>query len=239
MWRATIKKLWLPIAGVLLLASALGAAEEEFASARAGMVAALRRQGIGSERVLKAMAKVPRHRFAPDGYGARAYREAEIPFSRGEVMSSPYVIARMTEVLYERPHARVLEVGTGSGYQTAVLAELSSQVYTVERQRAAEDWAAARLRGLGYRNIKFQLGEEANGWPANAPYDAILITCTVERIPEALVRQLADGGCLVAPAGRGPEQTLDRYKRVGDQLQVEAVLPLRLSASMNQPKRRQ
>jgi protein-L-isoaspartate(D-aspartate) O-methyltransferase len=223
---------------LLLMAGCAGAvyaAERDFAVERAAMVSSLRQRGIRDARVLAAMAKVPRHVFVPQRQRSRAYADTELATAEGEVLSSPHLVALMAESLALRPDMKVLEVGTDSGYQTALLAEMGARVYTVERRSELANLASARLRALGYRNVQFGIGEEAKGWPRHAPYDAILVTGGVDQIPDELLRQLAPEGCLVAPVGHGPEQTLDRMRKVGGRVRIEAMAPIRLSSSLGRP----
>ena len=232
MTRIATKKL-LGVFVALACAGAALAAGLDFDAARKAMVTCLREQGLRHAKVLAAMGKVPRHLFVPEAYKSKSYEEVEIPIAAGEVMASPHLIALMTQTLDPKPNTKVLEIGTGCGYQTAVLAELSSQVYTVEREAGLAQQASERLKSLGYKNVRYGVGEEARGWCAHAPYDAILVTAAADRVPDQLVAQLADGGCLVIAIGRGPEQTLDRMKKVGDKLRVEAVIPIRMSEPSN------
>jgi protein-L-isoaspartate(D-aspartate) O-methyltransferase len=225
------------LAWVLLLgcAGAVYAAERELSAERAAMVSNLRQHGVRDARVLAAMGKVPRHLFVPEAQRSRAYVDTEIPTGAGEVLSSPRLVAVMTEALQLRPEAKVLEIGTNTGYQTALLAEMGARVYTVERRSELANLASARLRALGYRNVQFGIGEEAKGWPKYAPYDAILVTGGVDQIPDALVPQLTPQGCLVVAVGRGPAQTLDRVRRVGDRLRIQGLFPIRMSTSLVPP----
>jgi len=232
MRRLATKRLLILLAALACAGAAL-AAGPDFDAARKAMVTCLRERGLRHAKVLTAMGKVPRHLFVPEAYKSKAYEEVEIPLAAGEVMASPYLIALMTQTLDPKPDTKVLEIGTGSGYQTAVLAELSSQVYTVERDTGLSQQASERLKSLGYKSVRYGVGEEARGWPAHAPFDAILVTAAADRVPDQLVAQLADGGCLVIAIGRGPEQTLDRMKKVGDKLRVEAVIPIRMSEPSN------
>jgi protein-L-isoaspartate(D-aspartate) O-methyltransferase len=168
----------------------------------------LEARGIGDERVLAAMGKVPRHEFVPAAYRAKAYSDQALPIGRGQTISQPYVVALMTQVLELRGDERVLEVGTGSGYQAAVLARLARSVYSIEIDRELAAEAARRLERLGYDNVHVRAGDGFFGWPEAAPFDAILITAATPRLPDRLVDQLAEGGRLVAPVGAGGEQEL-------------------------------
>ncbi len=234
------KRIWVAAAICLGLSGAIAAAEPDYAAARKAMVAILRQQGIRDERVLGAMGTVPRHLFSPHEYRGRAYADTEIPLGGARMMNKPYVVALMTQTLQLKPGARVLEVGTGAGYHTALLAELSGRVVTIDRQKSLADAAAQRVRSLGYKNVRFLVGEESKGWAAGAPYDAILVTSAAESVPTGLLGQLADGGCLVIPIGRRTDRlelTLDRIRRKGDLVRSEAVIPLSMSGSPERPPR--
>lgn len=162
----------------------------------------LRRDGIQDERVLGAIAKVPRHRFIDEALASRAYDNTALPIGFGQTISQPYVVARMTELLLAEARVRtLLEVGTGCGYQTAVLAELVDQVYTIERLQALHQQARIRLRELGYTRVWLLHGDGYKGWPEHAPYDGILVTAATPAVPDALLRQLKPGGRLVLPVG--------------------------------------
>jgi len=155
-------------------------------------------------RVLDALLRVPRERFVPPDLAARAYDNRPLPIGHGQTISQPLVVAVMTHLLRLEPASRVLEVGTGSGYQAAILAELAAEVVTVEVVEALAREAREKLEGLGYRNLRFEIGDGAAGCPAWAPYDAILVTAAAPTIPPALIEQLARGGRLVIPLGRHP-----------------------------------
>jgi len=201
---------------VLLSSSALvalaWAGSLDYAAERAAMVRRLRKQGISNEHVLRAMGKVPRHLFVDDARRAQAYADVDIPLGSGYVMCSPYVVALMAQVLDPKPGTRILEVGTGSGYFSAVLAEITPQVYTVDMR--AEVAAAARTRLRALRSpVLSRTGPACKGWPEAAPFDAIVVTCAAEGAPEPLVAQLQNGGRLVIPIGHGPEQTLNCMRK--------------------------
>jgi protein-L-isoaspartate(D-aspartate) O-methyltransferase len=163
---------------------------------------------ISDERVLAAMGKVPRHEFVPAAYRAKAYTDQPLPIGRGQTISQPYVVALMTQLLKLGDDERVLEIGTGSGYQAAVLAGLAQSVYSIEIDPELAAEAARRLESLGYDNVHIRAGDGFFGWPEAAPFDAILITAATPRVPERLADQLAEGGRLVAPVGAGGEQEL-------------------------------
>jgi protein-L-isoaspartate(D-aspartate) O-methyltransferase len=174
----------------------------------------LRRRGIGDQAVLRAMDEVPREHFVDRGYLDAAYADHALPIACGQTISQPYVVAYMTEQLGVRPHHRVLEIGTGSGYQAAVLSRLAREVVTVERYRTLAEAARARLEGLGYGNVEVVVGDGLAGVPARAPYDRIMITAAAERIPEALTGQLAEGGVMLLPLGPhdGPQSIVKLTK---------------------------
>jgi protein-L-isoaspartate(D-aspartate) O-methyltransferase len=147
------------------------------------------------------MHAVPRERFVPASERARAHIDAPLPIGLGQTISQPSLVARMTEQLALTPHSRVLEVGTGSGYQTAILAEIAAEVFTIERLPELADAAQGRLTELGYRNIRFKAGDGALGWPEAAPFDAIIVTAAALTLPPALPEQLRPGGKLIVPLG--------------------------------------
>ncbi len=161
----------------------------------------IRLRGIGDPAVLRAMATVPRHRFVPAEHRAAAYGDHPLPIGHGQTISQPYIVALMTQMLRLCPGDRVLEIGTGCGYQTAVLAEIVEEVYSVEiiPELAAE--AARRLAELGYGRVHLRQGDGHEGWPEHAPYQGIIVTAAAPEVPPALVEQLADGGRLVIPVG--------------------------------------
>ena len=155
-----------------------------------------------SERVLAAMAKVPRHDFVPANQKAAAYANRPLPIGLGQTISQPFVVALMTDLMEVKPGDRVLEIGTGSGYQAAVLAELAGTVYTIEIVEPLAREAAGRLKQLGYRNVVAKSGDGYQGWPEHAPFDAIMVTAAPREVPQPLIEQLKPGGRLVVPVGR-------------------------------------
>ena len=161
----------------------------------------LRRRGISDQGVLRAMDEVPREHFVEPSYTEAAYADQALPIACGQTISQPYVVAYMTEQLGVRPEHRVLEVGTGSGYQAAVLSRLAREVVTIERYRTLADAARSRLATLGYDNVEVVVGDGLAGAPVRAPFDRIIVTAAAETIPEALVEQLAEGGVMVLPLG--------------------------------------
>ncbi len=170
--------------------------------ARHAMVAGqIRRRGVRDRRVLAALASVPRDAFVPPALRAAAHDDAPLPIGQGQTISQPYMVAVMTAAIAPRRHHRVLEIGTGSGYQAAVLAHIVREVFTVERLATLSATAAERLARLGYRNIAFRVGDGAEGWPDAAPFDGILVTAAAPDIPPALLEQLAPGGRMAVPVG--------------------------------------
>jgi protein-L-isoaspartate(D-aspartate) O-methyltransferase len=188
----------------------------------------LRRRGIGSQAVLRAMDEVPREHFVEAHHADTAYADQALPIACGQTISQPYVVAYMTEQLDVRPTHRVLEVGTGSGYQAAVLSRLARQVVTLERYRTLADSARARLKTLGYDNVEVLLGDGLKGEPLRAPYDRIIVTAAAEEVPPALVEQLAEDGVMILPLGphRGPQELVRLSKSKGG-LKRETLLPVR------------
>jgi protein-L-isoaspartate(D-aspartate) O-methyltransferase len=211
-------------AAALAAGGLLYAAAQDYAAARAAMVSNLREQGVKNTRVLAAMGRVSRHVFVSDSYRGRAYDDVEVPANfYGEVVASPYIIAFVLETLDPKPSGKVLEVGTGAGYETALLAEMGTRVYTVERSKPVADEARRAVQSLGYRTVRFGVGDCTQGWRAYAPYDCIVVTTPVDRVPPPLFAQLEDGGCLVVPVGRGPEQTLNRIRKNGGRIEAEVI----------------
>ena len=181
----------------------------------------IKARGIKDPLVLAAMSRVPRHIFVPPDLVDSAYSDRPLPIGVGQTISQPYMVAVMTEALKLQGGERVLEIGTGSGYQTAVLAEIAGQVVTVERVRGLAEAAGGLLRDLGYTNIEFVTGDGSGGDPARAPYDGILVTAGAPDVPEVLAAQLAPGGRLVSPVGNSLQQTLTRVTRSGDGFTTE------------------
>lgn len=202
-----------------------GAARGEHAAARERMVRdQLERRGIHDGRVLEAMRKVPRHLFVDPSLGWRAYEDSPLPIGEGQTISQPYMVAVMTAALTLQGRERVLEIGTGSGYQTAVLAELAAWVYTIERIPALAEGAQQTLGRLKHDNVSTQIGDGSMGWPEASPFQAIVVTAGAPDVPPPLVEQLEVGGRLVIPVGSPHAQTLRRVtKRDGGVDQEELV----------------
>ena len=180
----------------------------------AKLVLALRKGGVSDPAVLNAIEKTPRDLFVPDLFQERSWEDSALPIACGQTISQPLIVGLMTQALTLDSRSRVLEIGTGSGYQTAVLSPLSRLVYTVERYRTLLGEAEKRLKSLKLMNIITRFGDGGAGWPEQAPFDRILVTAAMENEPLKLLKQLKPNGVLVAPIGRGPVQTLKRY--VGD-----------------------
>lgn len=176
----------------------------------------LRARGIRDERVLDAMARVPRHEFVPPEYRDEAYEDHPLPIGEGQTISQPFVVAAMLEALALRPEDLVLEVGTGSGYETAVLAELVRTVHSIERIASLAERAREVLARLGYSNIIVVHGDGSQGLPEAAPFDAIVVSAAAPHVPESLMDQLRDGGRLVIPVGSGFAQELQLVRKIGD-----------------------
>jgi protein-L-isoaspartate(D-aspartate) O-methyltransferase len=189
----------------------------DFAIPRERMVAdQLVRRGIRDSRVLGAMGKVPRHRFVDEALSTRAYGDYPLPIGERQTISQPYMVALMTEALELSGYERVLEVGTGSGYQTAILAELCSKVYSVERIKSLADRAIRTLDALGYYNVLVRIGDGSLGWPEEAPFDAVLVAAAAPAVPEALLAQMGLQGRLVLPVGDAYSQVLRKAVRRED-----------------------
>jgi protein-L-isoaspartate(D-aspartate) O-methyltransferase len=177
----------------------------------ARLVLSLRSQGVTDPAVLAAIEKTPRDLFTPDLFKERSWEDSALPIACGQTISQPYIVGLMTQALTLEPRARVLEIGTGSGYQTAILARLSRLVYTVERYRTLLREAEARFHSLQLTNVITRFGDGSLGWPEQAPFDRILVTAAAPNEPKLLLEQLKPSGVLVAPVGKGPVQKLCRY----------------------------
>lgn len=182
-------------------------------------------RGVRDRRVLEVLRQVPRHLFVPSPLRAYAYRDTPLAIGHGQTISQPYIVGFMSEALHLAPQDRVLEIGTGSGYQAAVLARLVREVYSIEIIEALGGSAAERLQRLGYENVKVRIGDGYQGWPEAAPFDGIIVTAAPGRIPRPLMEQLAPGGRLVIPVGKR-FQTLIRVRRTPSGFQQEELLPV-------------
>ena len=178
------------------------------ARTRERLLQRLRDNGIHDETVLAALSKVPRHLFVDEALASRAYEDTALPIGHNQTISQPYIVARMTEQLFANGARRVLEIGTGCGYQTAILCELALEVYSVERLAPLHQSARRVLQELGYRNVRLKLADGSTGWADYAPYDGILVTAAATEVPMPLLGQLAPGGRLVIPVGPATRQEL-------------------------------
>lgn len=206
------------------------AAPDAFAVERSKMVQeqlASPGRGITDPRVLEAMRRVPRHEFVPAELRSEAYADRPLPIGLGQTISQPYIVAFMTEQLAPMPGDRVLEVGTGSGYQAAVLSGLVAEVFTIEILEPLAARATEVLDRLGYANVRVRAGDGYQGWPEEAPFDAILVACAPEAVPPPLVEQLADGGRMIIPVGGPGDQRLVLLEKRGGALTETEVLPVR------------
>jgi len=185
----------------LFMASCLCAADPYALKRQAMIRNDIEGRGVKDKRVIEVMGRIPRHLFVDASIRDKAYSDYPLPIGEGQTISQPYVVALMTEALKLMPTDRVLEIGTGSGYQAAVLSEIVKEVYTIEIKKLLADNAAARLRNLGYKNVKVKYGDGYAGWPEYAPFDAIIITASVNHIPPLLIKQLKEGGRLILPFG--------------------------------------
>ncbi len=229
------------ILGLVFALTPMGfaAADLDFATQRQQMVAEIAamaratQREVGRDRfsgsVMQAMGKVARHRFVPDSAAHAAYRNRPLPIGQGQTISQPYIVALSTDLIEPRPHHVVLEIGTGSGYQAAVLAELVKHVYSIEIVEALGREAAARLTALDYRNVDVRTGDGYQGWPDKAPFDGIIVTAAAPFVPAPLVQQLKPGGKMVIPVGSqlGGQELLLVEKMADGSAQTKVVLPVR------------
>lgn len=230
------------LGGIILIAGLAGLAQvarpdDGFRESRQTMVARqLQRRDITDPRVLIAMGTVPRHRFVPEALAPQAYGDHPLPIGSGQTISQPYIVALMTQWAEVHPGDRVLEVGTGSGYQAAVLAELTDRVFTIELLPELARQAATRLKNMGYGRVRVKSGDGYQGWPEEAPFDAIVVTAAAPRVPQALEKQLKEGGRLVIPVESAyGDQTLIRFRKVQGKLVEEAALPVRFVPLVHPP----
>ena len=198
----------------------------------------LKPRGIKEERVLAAMAKVPREEFIPVDVRADAYEDGPLPIGYDQTISQPYVVAFMTEQLRPKRSDRVLEIGSGSGYQAAILAELVAEVYTIDIIEPLAKSAEATLQRLGYNNVHFKVGDGYKGWPEEAPFDAVIVTCAPEKVPQPLVDQLKDGGRMVIPVGERFAQQLYLLEKKNGQLKESVTLPVRFVPMLREAQKK-
>jgi protein-L-isoaspartate(D-aspartate) O-methyltransferase len=213
-------------------------ADDGYAEQRARMVARqLETRGIRDAATLAAMGNVPRHEFVPAARRGQAYADGPLPIGYGQTISQPYIVAYMTELLRLEPGMRVLEIGTGSGYQAAVLGELLEEVYTIEIVRELARWGEENLRRTGYEHVRVKQGDGYFGWEAFAPFDAIVVTAAADHVPPPLVAQLRDGGRMVIPVGSPfRTQMLMLVTREGDDVRTENLLPVRFVPFTRDPE---
>jgi len=200
----------------------------DFSSARSRMVdQQLRARGIADQRVLDAMLSIPRHEFVPETYRAEAYDDHPLPIGEGQTISQPYIVALMLEALELTSRDRVLEIGTGSGYVTALLAELTAEVFSIERHAGLADRARDLLAALGYTNVTILAGDGSLGLPASAPFDAILVSAAAPDLPRALLAQLSEGGRMIVPVGAFDAQQLQLIRIRDGQPEIAFGEPVR------------
>ena len=215
---------------IMLLFLFPGTEQDRFQQQREEMVnRQLEARGIKDQATLDAMRKVERHRLVPEDMVKHAYRDGPLPIGGGQTISQPYIVAFMTEAIRPRPGMKVLEIGTGSGYQAAVLAEIVDEVYTIEIVEELAIRVTGDLKKMGYRNIHFKVGDGYHGWEEHAPFDAIIVTAAPEEIPPRLVEQLKEGGRMVIPVGsRGAVQKLQLIeKRANGSIRTRELMPVR------------
>ena len=220
----------LPLIAIILVVTAqcpvCGQGRSAYERARAEMVKeVLVRSGIKDPRVLKAMGQTPRHEFVTSALRSKAYLDMGLPIGEQQTISSPFIVAYMTQSLDPQPTDKVLEIGTGSGFQAAVLSPLVKEVYSIEIVESLGKKAAATLDRLGYKNVHTKVGDGYLGWPEHAPFDKIIVTCSPEKVPQPLADQLAEGGLMVVPVGERYSQTLYLLRKKDGKLHSEALLP--------------
>ncbi len=214
---------WL-LLGLLPAAAPAG----DFATERERMVKEqIIMRGISDPRVLGALGKVPREQFVPGSMRDLSYADQPLPIGHDQTISQPFIVAFMTDKLQVKPGDRVLEIGTGSGYQAAVLAEMRAKVYTIEIVESLGKRAAATLERLGYKNVVVKIGDGYKGWPEHAPFDAVIVTCAPDHVPGPLVEQTKEGGRIVIPLGPPNDQELYLLEKKNGRLERRAVLPVR------------
>jgi protein-L-isoaspartate(D-aspartate) O-methyltransferase len=184
-------------------------------------------RGISDPATLAALRTVPRHEFLPMRLRSEAYADYPLPIGHGQTISQPFIVAFMTEAIRPQPGEKILEIGAGSGYQAAVLAEMGAEVYTIEIVEPLAEMARQTLERLGYKNARVKSGDGFRGWPEHAPFDAIIVTCAPDKIPAPLIEQLRDGGRMIIPVGSGMNQELVLLRKAGDKIEKQSVLPVR------------
>ena len=228
LWRRTLVALGLVAsAGACNGAAPAAQSDDQWTAARTRMIdSQLRARGINHEGVLDAMRRVPRHRFVPGDQQLYAYADTPLPIGSGQTISQPFIVAYMTAALEPSKSDRVLEIGTGSGYQAAVLAEVVGEVYTIEIVPELARQAASVLKELGYTNIRTREGDGYAGWPEVAPFNKIIVTAAPDEVPQALVDQLAVGGTMVVPVGRG-DQMMTIIRKTPEGIAQRETIPVR------------
>lgn len=208
---------------------------DSFAKRRKRMVLEqIELRGINDQAVLNAMRKIPRHKFVPDIYVEYAYNDYPLPIGEGQTISQPYIVAYMTAALKLEPTDKVLEIGTGSGYQAAVLAEICDSVYSIEIFESLGTTAAKLFSTLHYENIKVKIGDGYKGWSEFSPFDVIIVTCSPSEIPQPLIDQLIEGGRMIIPVGRKNNQNLVLLKKKNGKIKQHSVLPVRFVPMINE-----
>ena len=221
-------KIGLILCCCFVLQQAKSQTQEEFARANKYMIdIQLKTRGINDQQVLQAFRKVPRHRFVLPGYVSMAYIDSPLPIEEGQTISQPYVVAFMTQALKLKNNDRVLEIGTGSGYQAAILSQICDSVFSIEIHESLSKKAWQKFVALNYSNIVCKKADGYKGWAEKAPFDAIIVTCSPTHIPEALQQQLAEGGRMIIPVGDEPVQVLVLLEKNKGKIVEKKVLPVK------------
>jgi protein-L-isoaspartate(D-aspartate) O-methyltransferase len=226
-----VPKVWQWLIACMLAAAACERAQTppaDFVAERARMVKEqIVMRGVVLDRVVAAMRKVPREEFVPAEFRDESYKDGPLPIGHGQTISQPYIVAVMTEKLRLQPKERVLEIGTGSGYQAAILAELGAEVYSIEIIESLAQTAESTLRRLGYKNVHIKTGDGYKGWPEEAPFDACIVTCAPNHVPQPLIDQLKEGGRMLIPVGEKFAQQLYLLEKKNGRTEQSAILPVR------------
>ena len=223
--RRSLSASW-PVLAAALFAAIPASAADPFRDQRLKMVEEyIVQEGVGNPRVLEAMRSVPRHEFVPLSLRSKAYLDGAWPIGHKQTISPPFIVAYMTETIDPQPEDRVLEIGTGSGYQAAVLSGLCKEVYTIEIVEPLGKTAAARLRKLGYDNVHVKVGDGYQGWPEHAPFDKIIVTCSPEDVPKPLIEQLKEGGRMIIPLGERYQQVFHLFEKKNGELVQQKLIP--------------
>ena len=221
-------RLWVLIVPIFALVTACNAQENNFRFLRTRMVKTqIEARGISDPKVIKAFQNVERHRFVLPEYLTKAYEDYPLPIEEGQTISQPYIVAFMTEALDLKSTDKVLEIGTGSGYQAAILAEICDSVFTIEIFPKLGEKATKLFAELGYKTVSCKFGDGYEGWPEKAPFDAIIVTCSPTKIPKPLKDQLAEGGRMIIPVGDSPYQNLVLIRKKNGKIKQEKILPVR------------